>query len=224
MKGRIGRTTDSHVNGNGIFKSFESHDVARFDILADQIHDDLAGFLSQHAAQARVGSRNGAVAGKAHAEDFGHAVHGVGRKQTGAGTAARAGLKFHLVHFFRRHLARFHFTSGFEHGADADVLAVVAAGEHRTATDDDGRDIETAGSHEHGRYDFIAVRDEDQAVESMSRSYGFDGIADEFTAGQGKAHAAMPHGDAVADADGRKFNRCTAGSGYAEFDSFGNIA
>ena len=224
MEGRVSRTTDSHVDGNGVFKGFQGHDVARLDIFADQIHDDLAGFLSQHAAQARIGSGNGAVAGKAHAEDFGHAVHGVGCEQAGTGTAARAGLEFHLVHFFRCHLARFDFASGFKHGADADVLAVVTAGEHGAAADDDCRDVEAAGSHEHSRDDFIAVRDEYQAIKGMSCRYGFNGVTDQFTAGQGKAHAAMTHGDTVADADGREFNRCTAGSGNAELDCFGNIA
>ena len=34
----------------------------------------------------------------------------------------------------------------------------------------------------------------------------------------------MTHGDTVADADGREFNRRTASSGNAEFDGFGNIA
>ena len=34
----------------------------------------------------------------------------------------------------------------------------------------------------------------------------------------------MPHSDAIADANGRELNGCTAGSGYAEFDGFSNIA
>ena len=100
----------------------------------------------------------------------------------------------------------------------------MTAGEHGAAADDDCRDVEAAGSHEHSRDDFIAVRDEYQAIKGMSCRYGFNGVTDQFTAGQGKAHAAMTHGDTVADADGREFNRCTAGSGNAELDCFGNIA
>ena len=52
---------------------------------------------------------------------------------------------------------------------------------------------------------------------------GFDGVADEFAARQGKAHTAVAHGDTVADADSRKFDRCTTGGSDAELDGFGNV-
>ncbi len=37
-------------------------------------------------------------------------------------------------------------------------------GLHRTAGDEDGRDVQTQRGHQHARYDLVAVRDADQGV------------------------------------------------------------
>lgn len=58
----------------------------------------------------------------------------------------------------------------------------------------------------------------------MGRRYGFDGVTDQLAARKGKTHATMTHGDAVTDADRRKFDRRTAGSGYPKFNGLGNFA
>ena len=99
----------------------------------------------------------------------------------------------------------------------------MASGQHGAAADDDCRDIDASGSHEHARYDFIAVGNHDQAVEGVAVGDGFDGVADELAAGQRVFHAVVAHGDAVADADGRKFDRRTAGGGDAQLDGFGDF-
>ena len=52
----------------------------------------------------------------------------------------------------------------------------------------------------------------------MAFRHGFDGVADEFTAGQRVFHAFVSHGDAVADADSGKFYRCTAYQDDASLD------
>ena len=51
----------------------------------------------------------------------------------------------------------------------------------------------------------------------MTSGHRFDGVADEFAAGQRKFHSLMPHGDAVADSDGRKFQRRSSGEEHAAF-------
>ena len=99
----------------------------------------------------------------------------------------------------------------------------MASGQHGAAADDDCRDIDASGSHEHARHDFIAVGDHDQSVEGVAVGDGFDGVADELAAGQRVFHAVVAHGDAVADADGRKFDRRTAGGGDAQLDGFGDV-
>ena len=132
-------------------------------------------------------------------------------------------MKFHFVHFISRHLARFDLTGRFEHRADADVPSLIASGQHRSAADNDGRDVQSASGHEHGRHDFIAVWDEDQAVEGVGRRHGFNGVANQFATRKGKTHAPMAHGNAVTDADRREFDGRTAGRSYAEFDGLGNF-
>ena len=82
----------------------------------------------------------------------------------------------------------------------------------------DGRDVEAGGGHHHARDYFVAVRDQDETVQGVSFSHRLDGIADELAAGQRVFHAFVSHGDAVADADGRKFHRGPAG----QEDSFLN--
>ena len=70
---------------------------------------------------------------------------------------------------------------------------------------------------------FIAVRDEYQAIKGMSCRYGFNGVTDQFTAGQGIFHAHMTHSDAVADTDGRNQNGGAACHAHAVLDGLGQL-
>ena len=57
----------------------------------------------------------------------------------------------------------------------------------------------------------------------MGCCYGFNGVGNELSAGQGEFHAVMAHSDAVADADGWKFHGSAASGQNALFSSFSNF-
>ena len=71
------------------------------------------------------------------------------------------------------------------------------AGLHRTAGDEDGRDVQTQSGHQHARHDLVTVRDADQGVGTVRVHLIFHGVGDDVTARQGVQHAGVSHGDAV---------------------------
>ena len=99
-----------------------------------------------------------------------------------------------------------------EHADKVNGLAVGhMAGGHRAAADHDRGDIGAEGAHEHARDDLVAVGDADEGVETVGLGHGFDAVGDDLPAGQGILHAGVPHGNAVADADGVELKRDAAG-------------
>jgi len=90
MKDGIGGTAQGHVHGQSIFKGLLGQDLVRCDILLQKLHDFHPGFLGQPDSFGH-GFRDGAVAGKGHADGFGQAVHGIGREHAGAGPAGGTG-------------------------------------------------------------------------------------------------------------------------------------
>ena len=158
MQNGVGTAANSHVDGDSVLESLERENIARADIFLEQIHDDFTGAFGKNQTGAVVRGGNCAVAGQSHSERFAEAVHSIGGEKSGAGTAARAGFAFEFGHFGLRHLTGGEFTGGFKALADADISAVKTTGEHRTAADDNRRNVESRGSHEHTRHNFIAVR------------------------------------------------------------------
>ena len=76
-----------------------------------------------------------------------------------------------------------------------------AAGLHRTAADEDRRDIAADRGHQHAGNDLVAIRDADHAVETMGVEHRLHRIGDDLAAGQRVFHARVTHGDAVVHAD-----------------------
>ena len=224
VKDRVRGAADAHVDRDGVLEGLARHDVARLDVLLDEVQDGSAGALGEQAACARVGSRDRAVARQAHAEDFRQGVHCVGREEAGAGAAARAALRLEVCHLSGVHLAGSELAGCLEGLADADIVAVEAARQHRAARDDDGRDVEAGRRHQHARDDLVAVRDQDEAVKARSHRDSLDGVRDELAARERVLHARVPHGDAVADADGRELDRRAAGCRDAELGRLCDLA
>ena len=220
---RVRAAADGHVDGDGVLEGVQGHDVAGQDLFLHEADDRFACFLGEAGTVPLEGGRNGAVAGQAHAEYFGQAVHGVGRKQAGAGTAAGAGGLFNAGQFGLVDLAGFKTAGGFEGLGNGNVVSLVPAGQHGTAAAEHRRDVHAQGRHQHAGDDFVAVGDHDHAVKRMAVDQCFHAVRNQFAAGEGVLHAFVAHGDAVADADGRYFDRNAAGSQNAVFDIFGLV-
>ena len=85
------------------------------------------------------------------------------------------------------------------------------AGLHRTAGDEDGRDVQTQSGHQHARHDLVAVRDADQGVGTVRVALVFDGVSDDVAGRQGVKHAGVAHGDAVVNGHRIELTRDAAG-------------
>ena len=110
------------------------------------------------------------------------------------------------------HLAGGHFADAFEDSGQVDRLAGVGlAGLHRSAGDEDRRDVNAGGAHHHAGNDLVAVGDADDAVEAVGAQHRLDAIGDQFARGERILHADVAHGDAVVDADGVEFKWNSAG-------------
>ena len=104
------------------------------------------------------------------------------------------------------------------------VLAVGRfAGLHRSAADEDRRDVAAHGAHQHAGHDLVAIRNADHAVEGVGAEHRLDRVGDQFAAGQRKLHSLVAHGDAVVDADRVEDERHAAGLADALLDELANF-
>ena len=223
VKHGVRRASHAHIHRDGIFKGLARHDVTRLHIVFDEFHDDGARTFRQESARSRISRGNRAVARQPHAEDFRQTVHRVRRKKSSTGTAARTCLLFKLFHdtFVDESCGK--FARRFKRLADADILSVEASREHRSAADDDRRNIQACRRHQHAGHDFVAVRNEHESVKARCHCHGLNGVGDKFAAGERILHSRMPHGNAVANTDGRKLQRRTASGSHTELRRRSNL-
>ena len=163
----VGGAAQGHVHGHGVDEGLQGGDIPGQDLAVHQVHDLQAGFLGQTDA-GRVHRGDGAVAGQGQAQGFGQAVHGIGGEHAGAGAAAGAGAFGQLLQVVFADLAGLDRAHAFKDRDQVHFLAPEAAGQHGAAADQDGRDIEPQGRHEHAGDDLVAVGHQDQAVEGWA--------------------------------------------------------
>ena len=161
MQCGVGAAADGHINGNSVFEGVERHNVARQNVFLQQTHNSHACMLSQSNTLAVVSSGDSAVAGQAHAKNLGQAVHGVGSEQTGAAAAAGAGTMLDFFELCFINLTGLKTAGSFKYSRYADISALITTGQHRTAADNNGRDVQTGCCHQHTRNNFITVRNQD---------------------------------------------------------------
>ena len=209
VQNRVGRAADRHLAGQRVAECCRREDVARLDVLLDQLHDLHAGML----CQMNTGSRNRrgrAVARQRHADRFGQAVHRVCGVHACARAAARAGIALGLVERCLVHHAGLVSADRLEGLGKRYLFTAEMAGQHRAAGNQNGRNVQTSGSHQHAGHDLVAVRDEHQTVQLMCLRQRLYAVRDQLTACQRIFHADVTHGNAVAYADGRNEHRRTA--------------
>ena len=147
MQNSIRRTSDAHIDRDRIFKCLTRHNVARADIIFNKVKDDCTRMLCQQATLSCVGRRNCSVAGETHAEHLGQRIHRVRCKQTGAGTAAGAGMFLNSSHLTGIHLAGSKHPGCLECLTDTDVTSAMASGKHGAAADENCRNVEACRRH-----------------------------------------------------------------------------
>ena len=93
MQRGIGGAAQRHIHRKRVAHGLGVEDVQRAQVLPVQFHHLRARFLGQADAR-RVGRGDGSVARQRQAQRLGKAVHGVGGKHAGAGTAGGARVVF----------------------------------------------------------------------------------------------------------------------------------
>ena len=220
---RVRRAAERHIDRLGVVEGGGRHDIARTDILLDELHDLHARVLGK--AQARgVDGGDGAVAAQRHANGLGQAVHGVGGVHARAAAAGGAGVFRIVEDACLIELPGVIGADGLEHVAQAGAAAVrKTAREHRPARDKDRRDVEPRRGHQQAGDVFVAVGDHDQTVELVGHDHGFGGVGDQVAGDEGILHADVPHGDAVAHGDGREHDGRAARGADTGLDGLGDL-
>ncbi len=175
----IGGAAQCHICGQSILNRLFCDNVFRPDILLQHLHDLHARLLCQTDSLG-INGRNGAVSGKRHTQYLTEAVHGVRGKHTGAGTAGRAGRAFDVIQLS----VCDHVGLPGTHGLEYRIQITLVDGQHGTAGNKYTGQIQTASSQQHARNDLIAVGDEHQRIQLVTRCHTLDGIGDQLTGAQ----------------------------------------
>ncbi len=170
----------------------------------------------------RVHGRDGGVAGKGEAQGLHDAAHRVGGEQAGAGAAGGAHRVFELAELVGGDLAVEVLAQALEDLREADLLALVVAGQHGAAGDQNHGDVQPGRGHDHAGHDLVAVGDEHQAVHPCALAMISTESAMTSRRHQGVVHALVVHGQAVADADDVELQRDATALVHAVLDLLGD--
>ena len=146
MQDRVSGTADGHIHMDGIVESGLCHYITGFYISFQQFHHFHPRFFGQADAFG-INRRDGTITGQSHPQGFGQAVHGISRKHTGTRSASGAGILLQCPQ-----LPGIHFTSccrsyRLKNLGDTDGLVIAPARQHRSAADENSRNIKAGCRH-----------------------------------------------------------------------------
>ena len=119
-------------------------------------------------------------------------------------------MKFRLIN-----LACLKAGDSLKHAVQVQHRAVLRhAGGHRTAAAENSGNIAAQGAHNHAGNNLVAIRDADHGIKRMGAQHRLYAVRDQLTAGQGKLHAAVAHGNAVTNAGKVEFHGSSSGLAY----------
>ena len=95
------------------------------------------------------------------------------------------------------------------------------AGEDRARVEEDGREVEARGGHEHPRERLVAAGEQHRAVEALGVHHGLDGVGDDLAAHEREVHSLVAHGDAVGHRDRAELERVATARVHAVLDGLG---
>ena len=183
----VSRTAHGDIQRHGIFERRLAGDVARqragivlLVVTFGQFNNALTGVEEQRFTVS-VRRQQRTVARLREAQCFGQTVHGVGGEHPGTGAAGWARGAFHLVALLVRHF----WIRALDHRIDQVELddfvrKLGLARFHRTTGDENYRNVQTQGSHQHPRGDFVAVGDTDHGVRTVSVNHVFHRVGNQL--------------------------------------------
>ena len=184
MKYGVGRTADTHIHSNGIFKGLLGQNIPWFDVLLYQLQNTLTSTLGQKSACPCVSSRNSTISRESHAQGLSETVHSICSKQTGTGATARASNCLDSCHILLADFTSSKFACSLKGLADAYVLAMITAWQHRATAYNDTRNIKTGCCHKHTRNNLITVWNQNQSVKAGCHSHCLNGVSNQLTTGK----------------------------------------
>ena len=228
MQHCIGRTAQGHVSSKTIPEIFSSHHLTGSNSLLIQIHYSHAGMLCK-SNTFTSNCRNCSIARQTESQNLCQTVHGICSEHSRTGTTARTGSMLHIFQLTFSNFANCKGTNSLKHICQRKFLSIIGIRRihnmprhHRSARTENSRQIQAGSSHKHARNNLVAVRNHYKGIKLMSFCNTFNGISNKFTRYQRIFHSFMPHGNAVANTNCRKFYRSTAAHSHASFYSFGN--
>jgi hypothetical protein len=155
---RVGRAADRGKRADRVLEGRAHQDLRKDEVFFHHLHDPAARHAREHIAP-RVHGGNRGVARHADAERFHHRGHGRGGAHRHAVAVRAVHARFGLVEFLQRDLAG---AQVFRHrpgiGARADIGAAVLARQHRSAGDQDRRQVHARGAHQRGGRGLVTAR------------------------------------------------------------------
>ena len=148
VQGGVGRAAGGGDDRRGVFQRLAGDDVARANVLGDQIHDHLAGQHAELVADL-VRRRGAGRIGQREADRFGNRRHGVGGELRAASAGRRTGVLLERLEVGVLHCADRVLADRLVDVLNGDRLALERAGQDRAAIDVDRRHVEPAHRHHH---------------------------------------------------------------------------
>ena len=210
MQNAVGRTARSGRRGDRVVERIARADVARQQVAAQQLHDDLPGAIAFFFF-ARIGCARTRAAHRREADEFEHGGHRVGGEHTAARTGTRAGVVFDLQQLVIVDFAGRVCADRFEHVADREIATLVLAGRDRTAVEHEPRNVQAQERHRGARNRFVARHQRHDRIETVTARDQLDRIGDHLTADKRGFHPLGAHRDPVADRDRVELERRSAG-------------
>ena len=167
MEHGVGAAAHGDVESHGIEESLTcgyrawEHAFIAVLIVGQGILHNLTGSLTEQLYAVGMRGQDGAVARQCQSYGLRQRVHRVGCEHAAARAAAGTGTGLYLLQFFVAHRR----VGTLHHSRDeVGILATPASSLHRTATAEDGGDIESHGCHEHAWGHLVAVGDADHGI------------------------------------------------------------
>ena len=163
MQRGIGGAAGGGDDRCGVLQRLARHDVARPDILDDQVHDHLARQKAELVAQF-VRRRRARRIGQRQTDRLGDGRHGVGGELGAAGAGRGTGVFLQRQQILVGHLPDRMLAHRFVDVLHGDFLALESAGQDRAAVNVDRGHVEPAHRHHHAGLRLVAAGDADQRV------------------------------------------------------------
>ena len=183
----VGGTAHGDIQRHGVFERRFAGDVTRqragvvlLVVAFGQLNDALAR-VKEQLFTVGVGRQQRAVTRLRKTQRFGQAVHGVGGEHPGTGAAGRARGAFHLVALL---VSDFRIRA-LDHRIDQveldDFVGELGFPRFHWATrNEDHRNVQAQGSHQHPRGDFVAVGDTDHRIGAVGINHVLHRVGDQL--------------------------------------------